>query len=149
MPHQLQPLLLNLHLLMLAEMLDVLRMRQILQPGILIMIQLPVMDLILVLVVAVVSRARPQIRQGPALVRNKDLELVAIDHPILVIIDQAQNLGNNLLLALLADVLVGVVHEPVGAQDLGRFPLPVRVVVVQREEGGGVEVGDVVLPWES
>ena len=51
----------------------------------------------------------------------------------------------DLVPARLGHVLVRLVHEAVRAQDLLGLPPPVAVVIVQREEGIGVEVGDVVF----
>lgn len=147
MLHLLQPLLLILHLLVLLEMLNVLRVRQVLELGVLVVVQLPVVNLIFVFVVPVVARAGAEVGQHAMLVVDEDVELVPVDDAVLVVVDEPQHLGDNLLLSLIRDVLVGLVHQPVRALDLGALPLAVRVEVVQRKEGGGVEVGRVVLLW--
>lgn len=141
----LDALLGRLHLLVLLEVLNVLGVRQVLEARVLIVVLFPVVNLVLVLVVAVVPRSRAKVRQGAVLVVDEHLELVPVDDFVLVVIDQAQYLAHNLLLALLRHVLIGLIKQAVRPHDLLRLPQPVAVVVVEVEEGGCVEVGRVVF----
>jgi hypothetical protein len=72
-------------------------------------------------------------------------ELVSLDETVVIGVNQPQDLPDNLVLALLRNMLVGVVHQAVCAEDLLWFPFPVAVEVVEGEEGCGVKLGGVVL----
>lgn len=65
--HLFLPRLLRFQLLVLAEVLDILRVRQVLLASVLVVVFLPVVDLVLVLIVAVVAGAVAEIRQLEAL----------------------------------------------------------------------------------
>lgn len=143
--HGVNALLCQLHFFVLFEMLNVFGVRQVFKTRVLVVVFLPVVNLILVLVIAVVARPGAKVGQSAVLVVNKDLELVAVDHLVFVVVNQAQDFANNFLLALLRHVLVGLVKKTVRPHDLLGLPLAVAVVIVQLEEGGRVEVGCMVF----
>lgn len=130
---------------MQLEMLNVLWMRKILLLDIIARVVLfPVMNLVLVLVVAVVSRPHAEIRQFNVL-GVFGLEFGERDFAVLVHVEHVEDgLYDHLFLGF-ADAGRGGVGEAVGAADVGRGPYACAVVVVEVEEGGCVEAGDVVL----
>ncbi|ROV97737.1 hypothetical protein VMCG_07429 [Cytospora schulzeri] len=143
-PELFKALLLILHLLVLSEVLDVFRVCQVLELGVLVMVEFPMVDLILVLVITMVSRPRANVRQRATL-NHKDLKLVLGDDAVPVIVGQFEHLADDLLFPPFRDVLVGVVEQAVRPQDLLGLPLPVGIEVVQGEEGACVELGSVML----
>lgn len=98
-----------------------------------------------IFVVPVMTGPRPKVRQRTTLMRDEDVKLIPVDHAVLVVVDQAQNLVDNFLLARFGYVLVRLIHEAICAENFAALPLAIAVVIVEREEGGGVEVGRVVL----
>jgi hypothetical protein len=145
--HLLLPRLLRLQLLMFAEMLDILRVRQVLLARILIMVLLPVVDLVLVLVVAVVAGAEAEIGQREAL-GDADGVLCERDHAVAVGVEELEDFVDGVFLLLGGDVAGRLVFEAVGFEDVVARPLVAAVVVVQVEERAGVEAVDVVFLWE-
>ena len=105
---------------------------------------LKVMNLIFVLVVPVVAGAVSVVGQRPARL-HIGVELVAADGPVVVRVHEGEQVVDQLVLPLLGDLLVGRIEQAVRPLDLLALPVPVLVVVVQREEGVVVEVGNVVL----
>src|SRR5690348_16157078 len=105
---------------------------------------LPMMYLVLILVVPMMSRPRAHVGQRLA-VGNKSRKLRPVHATVVVGVEHAHDLARNLIAALRRDVPVRLVHQTVGALDLLGLPVTVGVVVVQREEGGGIELADVVL----
>lgn len=101
----LDPVLLVLHLLVLLEVLNVLGVRQVLQPGILVVVELPVVDLILIFVVAMVPGPCTEVRQRATL-DHEDLELVLADDAIPVIVGEPQHFSDYFLLAVLGDLFI-------------------------------------------
>ena len=102
-------------------------------------------NLVFVLIVSVVSRSRAEVRQCLAIEVDEVLELLTAHEAIVAGIQQVHELLDDLVPPFLRDVLVRFVEQAVRPQELLRVPVPVGIVVVQREEGGGVEVGYVVL----
>lgn len=98
--HLFQPLLGLLQKLMFSEMLDIFRVCQILQLGILVMVLFPMVNLVLILVVAVMTRARSHIWQCFALVHEND-KFVACYIARAIRVQQRQDLPRNLGTALL------------------------------------------------
>lgn len=76
---------------------------------------------------------------------NEALELVLVHPSVAVGVEHVHHLARYLGPPLGRDVPVRLVHQAVRALYLLGLPVAVAVVVVQREEGGGVEVADVVL----
>lgn len=139
-------LLLLVQPLVHLEVLNVLRVGEVLELGVLVVVLLPVVDLVLVLVVAVVAGPRPHVGQGLAGV-DEGVPLLAADVAVVVGVEQVQQLVRDLVDAALRDVLVGRVVQAVRLQQLRRVQVAVAVEVVQGEEGGGVEVAGVVFLW--
>jgi len=106
---------------------------------------LPMVNLILVLIIAVMAGPGAHIGKGLALDINKAHELFAADATVTVAINHVENLPRNAIAPLLRHVLVGLVHQAVRALDLVRLPDAVAIEVVQREEGRCVERARVVL----
>lgn len=102
--------------------------------------------LIFVLVVPVVPRPGAHIGQRLAF-GNEALELLLVHPAVAVGVEHVHHLPRYLRLPLGRDVLVRLVSQAVGPLYLLGLPVAVGVVIVQREEGGGVEVADVVLLW--
>lgn len=110
---------------------------------------LPMMNLVLVLIVAVVSRPRTHIRKCFLLDVDEAYELVLGDDTVAVVVDQVEDVADDLIPSLLRNMLVGVVHKAVCAQNFETFPCAIAVEVVQSEEGGGVEVLDVMFLYKA
>ena len=152
---------------MLLEVLNVLGVGEVLELGVLVVVSasvsrtapgpdrrrrgrnslLPVVDLVLVLVVAVVAGPGAHVRQGLALALDDVDKLIARDAAVAVLVEQRQDVAHDLVLADEGDLLVRLVHQAVCAQDLVVLPVAVAVEVVKREEGGRIEAGGVVLLW--
>jgi hypothetical protein len=120
--------------------------RQILHLGVVAVKLVPVVRLVLLLVVAVVARPEPKIRQPHAAVPRAD-ELVARDARIAVGVEEVEDLPRDGAPLAVVDVRVGVVREAVQALDVRGRPGARRGEVVQGEERGGVEALDAVLLW--
>lgn len=103
------------------------------------------MNLVLVLIIAVVSRPRAHIRKRLLLDVDEAHELVLGDDAVVVVVHQVEDVADDLVSPGLGDVLVGIVHQAVCAENLEAFPCAIAIEVVQGEEGGGVEVLDVVF----
>ena len=131
-------LLLRFHLLVLAEMFDILRMNQVLLSRVLVVILLEMMDLILVLVIPVVAWPKPEIRQFNALVVAFD-EFPQGDGVAVVLVVELDYLAYCFAFFELRDVVGGFVSQAVGFEDVLGCPLAAAVVVVEVEEGAGVE----------
>ena len=145
--HLLQPLLLLLQHLVLAKMLNILRMRQILLARILVVKALKMMNLVLVLVVAVVSWAVAEVRQfepcgGANGVFGKG------DAAAAVFVEDVEDFLHGFVFLVGRDVVGGFVLEAVGFEEVFARPLVAAVVVVEVEEGAGVEEFDVVLLYD-
>lgn len=131
---------------MLRKMLNILGMDQILLLNIISrMILLPMMDLILVLIVAMVSGAHAKIRQAQAVVVPRRDELVFCNGARFVGVEHGQHRLDDALFAEVGDVRRGGVEEAVGALDVVGHPEARGVVVVEREKGLWVEGRYVVL----
>jgi len=102
------------------------------------------MYLVLILVVPVVAGASAHVRQRLSL-GDEPLKLVLVDASVVVRVEHAQHLLGHLRSPLGRHVLVRLVHQAVRPLYLLGLPVAVGIVVVQGEEGGGVEVANVVL----
>lgn len=109
----------------------------------------PVMNLVFVLSITVVSRSRAHIWKRLALDLDEAHELVLGDDAVAVVVDQTKNVADYLVSPGLGNALVGVIHQAICAENLESFPCAVGIEVVQSEEGGGVEVLDVVFLWKE
>ena len=127
------------------EMRDVLRMRQILLACVLVVVLLEMVDLVFILVVAVV--AGPDTEVGEATVPLIDVvePLFAGDAAGIVFVVGIEDLVDDLLPALFAQVFVGLVVEAVEAPNFVRGPNAVVVEIVKDEEGSWVEIVDVMF----
>lgn len=105
---------------------------------------LPMMNLVLILIIPMVPRAHPKIRQcaAPA---HKDKPLVPRHQPVPIPVQQLDDLLHRPVLVRRVDVVRAVVLEAVRRVQLIKVPVPAVVEVVQLEEGPRVEVRDVVL----
>ena len=92
-----------------------------------------------------VARPGAHIRKRLLLVLDEAHKLVLGDDAVVVVVDQVEDVADDLVSPGLGDVLVGVVHQAICAENLKSFPCAIAVEVVQSEEGGGVEVLDVVF----
>lgn len=142
--HLLLPLLLCLHLLVLAEVLDVFGMRQVLLSGILIVVLFPVMDLIFVLVVSVMSRSKPEVGKRQTF-GNADSVLCVGNGATAVAVEEPKDLVHSVLLLLRGNVTGRFVLQAVCFEDVVARPLVAAIVVVEVEERTGVERVDVML----
>ena len=102
------------------------------------------MNLVLILVIAMMPRPHPKVRQPPAL-RHKRKPLLLRHQPIAVPIQQTDDLVDRAALVPVVDRRRRLVLEAVGAVQLVEVPLPVVVEVMELEEGARVEVRDVML----
>lgn len=106
------------------------------------------MYLILILVIAVVSRSHPEIGKLPP-TSHKRHPLLFRHAPVLVSVQQTHYLIDHIVLALFRDVVGALVLEPVCRVYLIEVPVPAGVEIVQLEEGAAVEVGDMMLIWKG
>ena len=138
-------LLLRLHLLMFPEMLNVLWMIQILLFHIIAtMVLLPMMDFILVLIVSMMPRPHAKVRKFD--IFRVLLEVFGeADAAVFVDVEHVEDGLDNHLFFSLGYAGGGGVGETVGSADVDACPEAGAVVIVQVEEGGRVEAGDVVL----
>jgi hypothetical protein len=132
----------------LAEVLDILRVRQILLAGILVVVFLPVVNFVLVLIVAVVAGAVAEIRQFEAL-GDTDGVLCVGNGAAAIGVEELEDSVHGIVFRFRGDGAGGLVFQAVGFEDVVARPLVAAVVVVQVEEGAGVEGGDVVLLWNA
>lgn len=102
------------------------------------------MNLVLVLVIAVVSRPSAHIRQRLPLAQHAG-KLLPLDRPVPILVQKRRQLIDYLPTALLRNALVRLIEEAIGGQHLLRLPDAVAVEVVEREEGRGVPLIEVVL----
>ncbi|RCI11849.1 hypothetical protein L249_7179 [Ophiocordyceps polyrhachis-furcata BCC 54312] len=96
-------------------------MGQVLELGVFVMILFPVVDLILVLVVAVVAWAGAHVGQGLAL-GKEGLPLGEGDDRVAIGVEHGHDIARHLLLTLARHVLVGRVHQTVGTLHLVDLP---------------------------
>jgi hypothetical protein len=142
---ELPRLLCGLHLLVVLEMGDILRMRQVLLLDVIpAVVFFPVVNLILVLGIAVVSRSHAKVREldvlGVAL-----HELYYGNLAVLVDIEHVEDgLHDRLFLGLGYRGCRGI-GQSVCAPDVGCCPDAGAVVVVKREEGRRVVPGNMML----
>lgn len=129
-------------------MLNIFGMRKVLKLGVFIVILLPVVDFVLVLVIAVVSRASAHIGQRLPFVDEHD-ELVARHVSGAVCIKQGQYLPRYLSSALGRDILIRFVIEAIGPEYLFGLPFAVGIEIVKQEKGGRIEIAYVVLLCDS
>jgi len=146
--HLFLPLLLRFQLLVLTEVLNIFRVRQVFLAGVLIVVFLPVVDFVLVLIVAVVAGAVAEVRQREALA-NADSVFRVRDGAAAVCVEELEDSVHSIFLRLGGDGACGLVFQAVGFEDVVARPLVAAVVVVQVEERAGVEGGDVVLLWNA
>jgi hypothetical protein len=102
------------------------------------------MYLILILIIPMMTRPHPKIRQPPP-PRHKRKPLRPRHEAIAVAIQQTDDLVDRAVLVRPVDRRRRLVLEPVCAVQLVEVPLAVVVEVVKLEEGPGVEVRDVML----
>jgi hypothetical protein len=146
--HLLLSLLLRFQLLVLAEVLDIFRVRQVFLTRVLVVVFLPVVDFVFVLIVAVVARAVAEIRQRETL-PNSDGVFCVRDRAAAIRIEELEDFVHSLFFRRSGDGACGLVFQAVGFGDVVARPLVAAVVVVQVEEGAGVEGVDVVLLWNA
>jgi hypothetical protein len=146
--HLFLPLLLRFQLLVFAEMFNILRVRQVFLARVLVVVFLPVVNLVLVLIVAVVARSKAEIRQREAF-GYADSVLCVRDGAAAVCVEELEDFVHGVFFLLRGDVVGRLVFQAVGFEDVVARPLVAAVVVVEVEEGAGVEGGDVVLLWNA
>lgn len=137
-------LLLLIQHIVFSEMLDVLGVDEILLLGVLVVVLLEVVDLVLVFVIAVVSRTISQVWQLDSAGRAHGI-LGEGHGTAVVLVEQLDHAVYRGLSLRLRDVGVGFVEEAVRLHQLVGGPFVAAVVVVDVEEGAGVEGGDVVF----
>lgn len=150
---------------MLPEMLDILRVDQVLFLGVLIVISgshqpskgsrpyrprielslLPVVNLVLHLHVPVMPGPRAKVGQRALSLLREGRPFRPLDVPVAVRIHQAPDFAQDLVFLRLRYVFRSLVFHAVGLEDLAAVPVAVVVVIVKREERRRVEVVDVVL----
>lgn len=152
---------------MLLEVLNILRVVQILDRVVIVVIPgepnwsatnsrlprrtgwlhvlLPMVNLVLILVVPVMARPGTHIWEGLVLDVDEVHELIAGDKAVAIAVDQGHDMAAHDGLAVVGNMGIGWVHQTVGTLDLLGVPVAVAVEVVQREEGGGVELVEVVF----
>lgn len=123
-------------------MRNILRVIQLTIRAIIIMILLIMMQLILRLIISMVSRPIPKIRQLVS-TRIEPHELSMCNMSVRVVIHQAKDFLNNLDFVVVRDFVVTL--KSVCFEDFVCRPGSTLVKVVEVEEGGGVKVVDVVL----
>lgn len=122
-----------LHHVVFPEMLNVLRVDEVLLLGILVVVFLEMVDLVLVLIVAVVARAQPEVRQ--LLARLDRLQpLVARDLARRRRVEEGENVVHRAVLDVVGRGFEGFVEQAVESTDFVRRPDAVVVEIVQREE---------------
>jgi hypothetical protein len=146
--HLFLPLLLRFQLLVFAEMLDVFRVRQVFLARVLVVVFLPVVDLVLVLIVAVMAGSKTKIRQREPFGYADGIFCVG-DGAAAICIEELEDFVHGVFFLLRGDVVGRLVFQAVGFGDVVARPLVAAVVVVEVEEGAGVEGGDVVLLWNA
>jgi hypothetical protein len=146
--HLFLPLLLRFQLLVFAKMLDIFRVRQVFLARVLVVVFLPVVDLILVLVVAVVAGSETEVRQREPFGYADGVFRVR-HGAAAVSVEELEDFVHGVFFLLRGDVVGRLVFQAVGFGDVVARPLVAAVVVVQVEEGAGVEGGDVVLLWNA
>ena len=129
-------------------MLDIFRVRQVFLAGVLVVVFLPVVDFVLVLIVAVVAGAETEVRQGQAF-GDADGVFGVGDCAAAVGVEEVEDFVDRVVFLARVDGAGRFVEEAVGFGDVVARPLVAAVVVVQVEEGAGVEGGDVVLLWNA
>lgn len=144
--HLLLPLLLRFQLLVFAEMFNVFRVRQVFFARILVVVFLPVVDFVLVLIIAVVAGAETEVGQGEAF-GDADGVFGVGDCAAAVGVEEFEDFGYGGVFLGRGDGARGFVEQAVGFGDVVARPLVAAVVVVEVEEGAGVEGGDVMLLW--
>lgn len=130
----------------MSEVFNILRVNQILFCCILAVVLLEVMNLILVLVIAVMSRSIAQIWELEAL-RVADREFGEGNRTREITVKDCNDLVNGCGLFRLGDVLRGRVLETIRFKQVVFGPFVAAVVVVQVEERTGIEGGDVMFLW--
>lgn len=103
--HLLLLLLRLIHLLVLLEVLNVLWVREVLELGVFVVVLFPMVDFVLVLVVAVVAGAGAHVRECLAALDKHD-KLGAADEAVAVPVDSPYYISDDLLFALVAHILV-------------------------------------------
>jgi hypothetical protein len=146
--HLFLPLLLRFHLLVLAEVLDILRVRQVFLASVFVVVLLPVVDFVLVLIVAVVARAVAEIGELEAL-GDTNRVLCVGNGAAAIRVEELEHSVHGIFFRFRGDGAGGLVFQAVGFEDVVARPLVAAVVVVQVEEGAGVEGGDMVLLWNA
>lgn len=134
-------------------MLNILRMIQLLIRAIIIMILFKMMHLILVLIVSMMAWPRAKIGQNTPVVVEFE-EFVEGDSAVEVVVHEFEDGGDDFVAFGVGDgvwiggrggIGVSVGGDAVSAQDFVVRPGMGVIKVVEGEEGGGVEVGDVVF----
>ena len=146
--HLFLPLLLRFQLLVLAEVLDILRVGQIFLASVLVVVFLPVVDFVLVLIVAVVAGAVAKVRQRETL-GDTDGVLCVRYSAAAIRIEELEDSVHGIFFRFGGDGAGGLVFQAVGFEDVVARPLVAAIVVVQVKEGAGVEGSDVVLLWNA
>lgn len=134
----------SIHLVVFPEVFDIFRVDQIFLGGVLAMIFFEVMNLILVLVVAVVSRTKTEVGQFDT-VSLANNELGKRDTTTLVFVEQGEDFLNYLFFLCLRDILCAFVLQAVGLADIVRGPCAAAIVVVKVEERSSIKGVDVML----
>lgn len=91
------------------------------------------------------SKTHPKIRQPLPLLHPPLHPLLPRNHTIPIPIKDINHNPHDILLLAIIDLLGRLVVQAVRAPDIPPGPDAVVLVVVQGEEGGGVEVRDVVF----
>lgn len=87
----------------------------------------------------------PKVRQSLPILDPALNPLLSTDHPIPIPIKYLHNDFCDILLLAIIDLLRSLIIQTVCAPYILRSPHAAVIVVVEREEGGGVEVRDVVF----
>lgn len=143
--HFLHPVLLILQHIVLSEMLDIFRMDQVFLCDIVPTVKLfEMMYFILVLVVAMVAGAESEVREfAPRSVEAH--ELIACDDAGALEVEDLEYLGRDFGFAGFRNGRGRFVVQAIEAANRGGGPDACIIKIVEGEEGGGIEVVDVVF----
>jgi hypothetical protein len=123
---------------MLPEVVDIFLVGEILDPSIIPVVLIEVVYFIFYLVVTMVARSEPHIRQPHAAVPGRD-ELTTRDARITIGVEEIEDLARDGEARGVVDMHVGIVFEPVETLDVPRGPVRSTREVVEGEEGGGIK----------
>lgn len=134
-------------LIMSPEVFDILGVGEVLLLCIFTVELFEVMDLIFIFNVTMMARSESKVGE-PGSVRNETHPVVATDDARVGGIKDAEDFAKTLQLAILCHSRIGLVVHAVGLAHFLRGPHSRGIVIVEGEEGGGIEGIDVMFLYE-